>query len=375
MNTDAFVWVKETDDRKVLVELYFEILDREVNAGPIEIKFCDLESAKYFLANDLFVDAEISERDLQNTGPEPIQGICNLDMAEEFLVQLHQMASIQAMDLWQSNSAGKQAFKELDFSDLDIMGRKAPKLSVESLRLAIEESPFDESFYFIAQEYESSELIIDVHLLTSEERYLRKGKGWKLMNPVEWDKQDGTMTWNIRPEVGVEFLNRFDKGGMTLGHGRAFAELESEEFEMITIGNVETSGCVTELGAVHIHYVSSSDEPVSSDELNEFIVFGGYFVSDGVDWHLLLPSASRTHVFDYEESVSYIFQRARKKIPTGIDCATWITHLNLLAWDTFDIDLEAQVIYGDLKSEVTKLIVSREKDTKQPWSIWQGEAP
>jgi hypothetical protein len=48
--------------------------------------------------------------------------------------------------------------------------------------------------------------------------------------------------------------------------------------------------------------------------------------------------------------------------------------LNLLAWDTFDIDLEAQVIYGDLKSEVTKLIESREKDTKQPWSLWQGEA-
>lgn len=374
MNADAFVWVKETDDRKVLVELYFEILDREVNAGPLEIKFSDLESAKYFLTNDLFIDAVISERDLQNTGPEPIQGICNLDMAEEFLGQLHQMGSIQATDLWQSNSAGKQAFKELDFSDLDIMGRKAPKLSVESLRSAIEASLFDESFYFIAQEYESSELIIDVHLLTNEERYLRKGKGWKLMNPVEWEKQDGTMTWKIRPEVGVEFLNRFDKGGMTLGHGRAFAELESEEFEMITIGNVETSGCTTELGAVHIHRVSSKDVPVSSDEFNAFIFLGGYFLSDGVDWQLILPNTGGGGVFDYEGSVSHIFERVRKTIPTGIDCAAWVSHLNLLGWHTFDIDVDAETIYGDLKSEATKLIQSLEKDSKAKWFPWHGEA-
>jgi hypothetical protein len=374
MNADAFVWVKETDDRRVLAELYFEILERELHAGPIELKFSDLESAKYFLTNDLYIDADISEKDLHTLGPEPIQGLCNLDLAEEFLEQLHQVASIQAMDLWQSNAAGKQAFKEIDFSDSDIMGRKAPKLNVEALRSAIEASPFDESFYFISQEYDSSELIVDVHLLTSEERYLRKGKGWKLMNLVEWDKQDGTMTWNIRPEVGVEFLNRFDRGGMTLGHGRAFAELESEEFEMITIGNVNSSGCITELGAVHIHSVSSKDVPVSSDEFNEFMFLGGYFLSDGVDWQMVLPDPSRNHVFDYESSVSYIFERARKAIPTGIDCATWISYLNILGLDTFDIDAEAKTVYGDLKSEAQKLIQSLEKDSKQTWSSWYGDS-
>ena len=374
MNADAFVWVKGTDDRKVLAELYFEILEQELHAGPIEIKFSDLESAKYFLTNDLYIDADISEKDLQALGPEPIQGICDLHLGEEFLGQLHQMATIQAMDLWQSNSPGKKAFRQLDFSDLDIMGRKAPKLNVEALRSAIEASPFDESFYFIAHEYDSSELIVDVHLLTSEERYLRKGKGWKLMNPVEWDKQDGTMTWNIRPEVGVEFLNRFDRGGMTLGHGRAFAELESEEFEMITIGNVDSSGCITELGAVHIHSVSSKDVPVSSDEFNEFMFLGGYFLSDGVDWQMVLPNPGRNHVFDYEASVSYVFERARKAIPTGIDCATWISHLNILGLDTFGIDPEAKTVYGDLKSEARKLIQSLEKDSKQTWSTWHGDS-
>lgn len=373
MNADAFVWVKETDDRKVSAEIYFEILEREIHAGPIEIKFSDLESAKYFLTNDLYIDAEISEKDIQNLGPEPIQGMCNLDLGEEFLGQLHQMASIQAMDLWQSNSPGKRAFKQLDFSDLDILGRKAPKLNVEALRSAIEASPFDESFYFIAQDYDSSELIVDVHLLTSEERYLRKDKGWKLMNPIEWDKQDGTMTWNIRPEVSVEFLNRFDKGGMTLGHGRAFAELESEEFEMITIGNIETSGCVTELGAVHIHHVSSKDVPVSSDEFSAFMFLGGYFLSDGVDWQLILPNTGGGGVFDYEGSVSHIFERARKTIPTGINCETWVNHLNLLGWDAFDIDVEAETTYGDLKSEATKLIQSLEKDSNTNWFPWHGE--
>ena len=374
MNADAFVWVKKTDDRKVLVELYFEILERELHAGPIEIKFSDFESAMYFLVNDLFIEAEITERDLLDTGPEPIQGICNLDLAEEFLQHLHHLASIPAMDLWQSEPAGRALFKQLDFSDMDIMGQKAPKFNVDAIRSAIEESPFEESFYFIAREYNSSERIIDVHLLTNEGRYLRRRKSWKLMNPIEWNKQDDTMSWKIRPEVGIEFLNRFDTGGMSVGFGRAFAELESEEFEMITVGNDEPSGCITELGAVHIHYVSSRNVPVSSDELDAFIFLGGYFLSDGVDWQLILPHTGARGVFDYEGSVSHIFERARKTIPTGIDCATWVSHLNLLGWDIFDIDVEAKTIYGDLKNEATKLIQSLEKDSKATWFSWHGEA-
>ena len=318
----------------------------------------------------------------------------DFEESAELFAEIHYQFNIHDdADFFGSYKEPIAEYSLIDVSDRDFAGELAPKDTVNEIANAVKESGRDSAFYFLAYDDKPNEPIFDVHFLTKDEIYLRKHGIWKVINPVEWDRQEGSMEWLINPEFGVEFLRDFDRGGMTVGEGQKYSlpddyysdlrrrsESSDDSDSSPILKSIENSNsnsnsrdyfhCVVYEEEVHVHRIKDEFKPWSIDEYSEFGRDGGYLFVGKRDWLMIIPSASGVSTDDFE----YDFEELLEVTPglyVNMSCSEWIEKLNHFGRERFKIDtIPIDIGRGKIESFAKSWMENNLKPTG--WTLYQG---
>ena len=321
----------------------------------------------------------------------------DFEESKELFEEIHYQFNIhEEADFFGSYKEPIAEYSLIDVTDRDFAGELAPKNNENSISNAVKESGRDSSFYFLAYDDKPNEPIIDVHFLTKDEIYLRKHGLWKVINPVEWDKQDGSMEWLINPELGVEFLQIFDKGGMTVGEGQKYSLPDdyysdlrrkseplgdsnlSSNLNSVMNTNSEANSnsrdyfhCVVYEEEVHVHRINNLFRPKRSKEFSEFVQHGGYLLVSEDYWLMLLPSTSGLSSDEYHLDFEDLMAKLPPRLEENISCSEWINHINSFGLGRFEIEpMPMEIGHGDIFAVARHRVI--EKLSKTNWDFYQG---
>ena len=312
--------------------------------------------------------------------------------SSELFEEIHNQFSIhQEHDFFGSYKEPIAEYGLIDVTDRDFACELAPKDIVNEIANAVRNADRPDSFYFLASSDSPDTLIQDVHFLTKDEMYIRKYGMWKVMNPVEWDRMEDTSDWQIRPELGVDFLKEFDLGGMTVGKGEKYAAPDSIISLDLTDSNIETptwsplvtnsrSGsnqnsreyfdCEIFQNEIHVHKIVSAYTAVSSDEFNWFSTYGGYFISNRNEWLFLVPVDNTSGTYDYEEELEVFMEELPFSMNSNYSCGALIEQLNSIGEQIFLIEKEPIQISQGSMSEFIRDFKS-ENQIKPGWTEYR----
>ncbi len=255
-------------------------------------------------------------------------------------------------------------------------GYDAPKDDVQSIIEAVAASDRPDTFYFLANSEDDDEPIQAVHFLTNKNYYIREYESWLTMTNEEWDLQEDCVDWQIKPELGVEFLKEFDAGDMTVGAGKKYAAPDywkAPGYVPASENHNQTDlKCHIKINQIHVHEMRNSLEIISSDELSPFAHQSGYLITGRNKWIFLVPSNTSMSTDDYESEFESIVEKLPNSIPEVMSCGEWIDELNEIGAERFKISSQPVEISHDTFDD---FLTNFKKNLKAPfgWSEFEGK--
>lgn len=365
-------------------------------SGQFRFLFDSYLSAFAHLLLDFEIQVSSDEMDnLFNDGKIVVP--VDFEKSRELFEEIHYQLNIhEEADFFGSYKEPIAEYSLIDVTDRDFEGRFAPKDNVNEIANAVKESGRDSAFYFLAYSDTPNTKIFDVHFLTKDEIYLRKAGRWKVINPVEWDRQEESMEWLINPELGVEFLRIYDQGGMTVGEGEKFSlpdgyfsdplgepEWQSSSSPQNPNSNLNSNlnsnsssrdyfHCVVYGDEIHVHRINDLFQPVSSDEFSEFNRDGGYFMVSQEEWVMIIPSARRGSTDDYASVFETLMEDLPARKSPNMTCSEWIEYVNNAGHDRFEIEgTPSDIGEGEIWEFANRWVKEKLKSTG--WEFYSGD--
>jgi hypothetical protein len=227
-------------------------------------------------------------------------------------------------------------------------------------------------FYYLVNPDDLDE-IVDVHFLSAHGRYVRFDGKWKLMNPMEWDRQEDTHPFSIDPRRGRDFLHQYDRGLLDYESALEFSmdEEQAREFFSSHTSHLDLDEFDVDR-RVHVYEIRSLEKAGNMSEVQSFDIGGAKLIIRDREWAVLAAHPNWDFVTDFPSIVQAYCSDLPFLIPDRLTTEDWVNELNSLSPSLFRINpVPIRSEHGQFETALNQ-VYSESKSTNDV-AVIQGE--